>query len=193
MDWFVNSKVRSRFSSVEVLGMEGLQLDKAILLIGNHSTWWDGFWGWYLNRHYFRKQYYVMMLEDQLKKFWFFAKCGAFSIQPGSRTVATSLKYARTLLSDKRTFMQFYPQGRLYSLYDSEIEFKPGLEWILKGNADVLVVFYAVFVDYGASEIPYAAFYLKAQEHDHRVEELQEAYRNFYLESKKIHCQRFKP
>ena len=56
-----------------------------LLITPNHSTWWDGFFFYTLNKRIFRRKGYLMMLEEQLSKYRFFRRIGAFGIEPGLR------------------------------------------------------------------------------------------------------------
>ena len=55
--------------------------NKAILLIANHISWWDGFWMMQLNLKQGHHKFHFMMLEEQLKKHWYFKYTGGFSIK----------------------------------------------------------------------------------------------------------------
>ncbi|MEO1448923.1 MAG: hypothetical protein AAFV07_05305, partial [Bacteroidota bacterium] len=81
---FCSLSIAWSFDHVEVM-MDKLSVakDKSILLVGNHISWWDGFWPIWLNARHIGKQYHVMMLEEQLRPRMFMTKGGAFSIQPG--------------------------------------------------------------------------------------------------------------
>jgi 1-acyl-sn-glycerol-3-phosphate acyltransferase len=116
----------------------------SLLLIGNHFSWWDGFIAHHLASQVFHKKFYVMMLEAQLKKYMWFAKCGAFSVHPKHKEdVQTSLQYASNVLQTPQNALVFFPQGKLQSLYHPEPQFKPGLSTILP-HAQVTVLYCAL-------------------------------------------------
>jgi len=202
LDWYLDRKFKQRISSVNYFYhsqpvnslLEGIE-KHAVLLIGNHSTWWDGFLGWQLNRKLLKKKFFIMMLEENLKKMWFFRKIGAFSINPGNRTMIESLKYAAELLKVPQNMVQFYPQGQLYSLYERTFQFNKGLGVILKNNMHVDIVFYAMFIDYGSNEKPYLNIFLDKVDtaSGYTVEELQHWYRKHYEQSLAKHLELFKP
>ena len=63
--------MKRHFNTIKVLG-EFRDNDLPVLLMSNHVSWWDGFWAMYVNLKVFRRKFHFMMLEDQLRKFWFF-------------------------------------------------------------------------------------------------------------------------
>lgn len=144
---------KSNFHSVNVIEFENLkmQLDKLdktknIIFIQNHSYWWDGFIAYILNEKYFGYNYYVMMLEKQLKKFTFFKRIGAFSIEPTSpKSIIESINYAVDLLNNditndktnnkhdnKRNSLLIFPQGKTQPDFINNYDIKNGIIEILK-------------------------------------------------------------
>ncbi len=89
MIWFFNHytriNVERNFSKIKIL-KDFEDNDKAVLMIGNHFSWWDGFFAHYLNMKLLQRRFNVMMLENELKKRMFLNKIGAFSINKGSRS-----------------------------------------------------------------------------------------------------------
>ena len=74
--------------------------NKAILLIPNHFSWWDGFFYYFINLKFFRKRFHVMMLEKELSKRPIFKYIGAFSVEQKSETVQETLSYTSDLLKN---------------------------------------------------------------------------------------------
>lgn len=108
-----------------------------ILLMPNHSTWWDGFFVYLLNHYCFRRPLYLMMLEEQLSKYSFFSKVGAYSIDPGRpKSVLETMKYTLDILQKPLSpapLVCFFPQGEMQPLSVNKIKFKKGYEWLQKG------------------------------------------------------------
>lgn len=103
-----------------------------------------------------------MMLEEQLRKYWFFNYSGGFSVRKKSRTVLESLSYASEILDDKNNMLLLFPQGEIQSLYRRSFVFEKGMERILTGKTgQVQVVFMAALTDYFSSPKPGAWFYLE--------------------------------
>lgn len=130
-----NSRILRRgFGAFHVLGQSPVTDPQLpVLLVPNHSTWWDGFFVYELNRLLLQRRFHVMMLESQLVRYPFFSRVGAFGIEPGSRReVATSLDYAATVLGDPGNLLCMFPQGELRPNGVRPLGFQRGLELILK-------------------------------------------------------------
>ena len=153
----------------------------AVLLIGNHVGWWDGFWGMYLNLKVLKRKFHFMMLEEQLLKYRFFNYTGAFSVDKGSRSVVESIRYASELLNDSKNMLLMYPQGRLHSMYEHHFQFEKGIERMLKNRErKVQVVFSANLVDCFTEPKPSLSIYTENYEGAFTVEALEQAYNDFY-------------
>ena len=154
--------INSSFREVNI-HYEDTPEDKSILMIGNHFSWWDGFFANYINFRVFNKKIHVLMLEEQLKSRLFLNKAGAFSIARGTRSVIETLDYSSNLLRDRNNMLVLYPQGVFQSLYQFPVSFEKGFMRILD-NADPIsfqVIFYAALIDYFAKRKPKIDFYLK--------------------------------
>ncbi len=122
------------FSALHLIG-EPARLPAAVpaLLIGNHSTWWDGFFVYILNKRFFHKTLYVMMLEEQLTRFPFFRRLGAFGIRQGHpRSVAAALSYSASLLKDAGSLLCMFPQGELTPYGKRPLVYRRGMERVVR-------------------------------------------------------------
>lgn len=149
---------RSDFASVRLVGSVPSVPDGAsVLLLGNHSSWWDGFFVWLVNELYFRRRFHVMMLEDQLRRYWFFRYLGAYSIDPGGgRSVVESLSYTADILSQKDMLVSIFPQGEIEPNRRRPLLFRRGAERVVQGvsEGDVFVVPVAFRVELTLSRRP---------------------------------------
>lgn len=188
--WFFrhysNLMIRKDFSKIHIIG-EVHCGDRAILMIGNHFSWWDGFFANYLNNKLFRRTFHVMMLEEQLRPRMFLNKAGAFSIEPGSRSVVSSIRYAAELLLNNENILVMYPQGQIQSLYNQTFRFEKGISKIMAfaGNPGCSIVFYAAMVDYFSSRKPSLDFYLKQYDYGDSFlpDNLERAFNEHFQES----------
>ena len=154
----------------------------AVLLIGNHVGWWDGFWAMYLNLKVLKRKFHFMMLEEQLLRYRFFNYTGAFSVNKGSRSVVESIRYASDLLNDSKNMLLMYPQGRLHSMYEHHFSFEQGINRILKNReGKVQVVFSANLVDCFTEPKPSLSIYTENYEGAFTREGLEKAYNEFYM------------
>ncbi|MBN1780041.1 lysophospholipid acyltransferase family protein [bacterium] len=109
--------------------------DTPLLILPNHSSWWDGFFIFFLNRRLFKRKIYLMMLEEQLRQNRFFRLLGAYSIDPGrTGAVRQSLLYTRFLLnrSGDPPAVCVFPQGVLLPWQTRPVTFQPGVDFILR-------------------------------------------------------------
>src|SRR3954468_20854904 len=89
--------VRRNFHTVSIDQLAVVN-DKAVLLLANHFSWWDGFLMYYLNHKLIGKKFHIMILEDTVRQVSFFKYMGAFSVNKNSKDVLQSLNYAAKLL-----------------------------------------------------------------------------------------------
>jgi len=134
-----------------------------LILVPNHSTWWDGFFVYLLNVMIFNRPLYLMMTDRQLQAFPFFAKVGAYSIpEQWSKEMVKSLQYTLDILSDQTKsapLICIFPQGKLVPWSKRPLEYKKGLEWILKrypGEVSVLPL--AIKATFGEEQHPEVFF-----------------------------------
>lgn len=176
---FARWSIRYSFRQLEIIAPPSLDPHKSILLLGNHISWWDGFWPLEVNRRYFHRQYYVMMLESELDQRRFMRQGGAFSIAPGQRSMVQTLRYTTTLLADPRNLVLLYPQGKIHSIYDDAFHFGSVLRPILdRVKGQTQIVFFAALLDFGSWPKPSIRFYLDP--YAGTEAQLNEAYQAFY-------------
>ncbi len=136
--WYLSRLCRRHFHKISVLGkIPEPNPDLPLLLLPNHSTWWDGFFVYLLNKKLFRRKIYLMMLEAQLARYKFFSRLGAYSINPHSAvSIKNSLRYSVAVLNEKMTprpLLCIFPQGELLPWDKRPLIYKNGLEKILSG------------------------------------------------------------
>ncbi|MDZ7401872.1 MAG: lysophospholipid acyltransferase family protein [candidate division KSB1 bacterium] len=125
-----------------------------LLLIPNHSTWWDGFFVYLLNDQILKREPYLMMLDRQLAKYRFFARIGAFGITPGDReNVNESLNYTVELLQKKNVMITIFPQGILLPWGKRPLNFKKGIEAIIQlYQKPINILPLAIRAEYGGEQ-----------------------------------------
>lgn len=159
--WYAQYRMKKHHSTIRISG-EFTDRKFPVLLIANHISWWDGFWAVYVNEQLLHRKFHFMMLEEQLKKHWYFQYTGGFSVRKHSRTVVESLRYAAELLSDPQNMVLLFPQGEIQSMHQQDIHFESGLEQILKNKEKkVQVLMMASLPDYFSEPRPGITFYLR--------------------------------
>jgi len=143
---YLHRLFRRNFHSIHLLGeIPEHRKDQPLLLLPNHSSWWDGFFIYLVNEKIFKRPLYLMMLESQLKKYPFFSRVGAFSIDPQHpKSVMASLDYSRKLLNLPATpapLVCLFPQGELRPNFVRPLGLENGYNWIVSKVTKPLSIF----------------------------------------------------
>ena len=150
-----------KFHSVHVEG-DFEDTGKPVLVIANHVSWWDGFWILHLNMRVIHRRFHFMMLEEQLKKHWYFQYIGGYSVKKKTRSIVESIGYTIELLRDNGNMVFMFPQGEITSMHNHDIKFEKGAQRIVDGSSDdVQVLFMANFIDYFSDPKPNVFMYLQ--------------------------------
>jgi chlorobactene lauroyltransferase len=92
------------------------------------------------------------MLEEQLKRYWFFNKVGAYSININNpKTTIESINYTADVLNNKNNFVVYFPQGKIEDYYKRPPSIKKGIikvvDRVKMPNAILPVIFKIVYSD----------------------------------------------
>ncbi len=131
---YINKQIKTYFNGFKLINsLPLIDENKSLIVLPNHFSWWDGFLIDYLNRKLLNRNFYILMLEEQLKKYWFFQKLGAFSInQNNPKSIIETSIYFKQLLENKKNVIVFYPQGKIEKFGYENITFKTGIKVFLK-------------------------------------------------------------
>ncbi len=158
---YIKFIVARNFSNINFNNLV-LDKNKPVLLIANHSGFWDGFLMHYINRQLFKKRFHVMLLERTSKRIPILKYAGAFSINKNSRDIITSLNFAAQLLNDPQNLVLIFPQGKLYSNFITQLEFEKGVMKVIEKAQDKFQLIYStIFIEYFTNKKPQANIYLK--------------------------------
>lgn len=146
--WYIGRIIKKDFSGFEYNKID-FDAQKAVLLLSNHFSWWDGFLVFHLNKVYLKKKFHVMVLEDTAKRVGFLKYLGAFSIQKNAKSLVKSLEYAGQLLDNPENLVLIFPQGQLHSLHSKTISFQKGISRIINASQkNFNYVFAVILTDY---------------------------------------------
>jgi len=162
-DIFLNRLLKKSFYDFRIINaLPKLDKSKSLIITPNHFSWWDGFFIYRTNKKLFNRKLYVLMLEEQLKRYWFFKKLGCYSIDLNdSRKMIVSLKYTMDLLLKPNNLVTIYPQGEIQAYDEKNIVLKEGLDFIAKKSAvDFHILPIAFKIHYANERLPivYARF-----------------------------------
>lgn len=176
--------IKRHFASVQFFNDAVAEPNKSIVLIGNHFSWWDGFLALHLDLKFWRKKFYVMMLEKQLRQNIFLSKAGAFSICKKERSMIDSLNYAAQIIENPNNLLTLFPQGQIESLYTETFDFEQGWTRIFRTNPNTQLIMYAALVDFKANKKPHLYFFTQNAEISADVSDISQQFQKFYRASK---------
>lgn len=147
-DLYLSTIIRKDFNEFYIVDkIPEFTNNRGLIITPNHFSWWDGFFIYYLMNKISDRKIYIMMLENQLEKYSFFRKLGAFSIdQQNPKGIVNSLNYASSTIS-KAAYLVTYPQGEIEPYEKRPLTFKDGLFKILektKTESDILPVTFKI-------------------------------------------------
>ncbi|MDD4823542.1 MAG: lysophospholipid acyltransferase family protein [Bacteroidales bacterium] len=182
--WYAGFIIKRHYSTVRIIG-EFKDKNLPVLLLSNHISWWDGFWAMYINQKVLHRKFHFMMLEKQLRKYWFFNYTGGFSVHKSSKSMVETLNYTSDLLTDKENMVLMYPQGEIQSLHHQNIRFERGVERVLrKKEKGVQVVFMVNLIDYFSNRKPGVYFHIREYAGGtFDLKSMEQSYREFYADA----------
>ncbi len=158
--WYIDYMLKRGFFSYSHSDVD-LKREEAILLLANHFSWWDGFFMFQLNKRLFKRQFHVLVTEEDYRKHWFLKYLGAFAPGPAGKDVVETLLYAGGLLDDPLNLVLVFPQGKLYSSYVGKIAFEKGLLQLINASGKKFqIIFSATLSDYFDRKKPQVNSYL---------------------------------
>ncbi|MFD2161121.1 1-acyl-sn-glycerol-3-phosphate acyltransferase [Paradesertivirga mongoliensis] len=190
-NWYIDRIIARHFNS---FSFNKLTLDqsRSVLLLANHFSWWDGFLMFQANRLFFKKNFHVMVTEENYNKVAFLKYLGAFPVKRNSRNVFHSLEYAGELLDHPENLVLIFPQGKLYSNHVNEVVFEKGLMQLISfSKRNFQYLFAASFVDYFEKRKPSVTCYLNTWEGAEftSLQLIKDAYNKHYETSRQEHNQ----
>ncbi len=184
-NYYIENLLKKKFShfySVDKIEFPNSQ--SSFVLTPNHFSWWDGFFADFVLRKETNHNLKIMMLEDQLKKYWFFKYLGAFSIDLEKKiSIKESIQYSQKLLNDVGNALVIYPQGK-YEPYDKNpLEVKEGIKLIVNNNPTTLIYPLAFKIEFSEEQKPFIAFRIAAPITSKKVIEDFDGYINCFTEN----------
>ncbi len=155
------SKLKGGFRALRGQGVErlreALEADSSgVVLLANHSSWWDLFYVHFLNQT-IPLDGYGMMEHFNLTRFGFFRRIGAYSVdRTDPASVRESMDYTIELLARPRAGVWIFPQGSILGNDVRPIEFQGGLRVLLKRAKRLRVVPVAFRYEFWQDERPEA-------------------------------------
>jgi hypothetical protein len=156
-DPYLKYLLKNNFSGFYISGeIPKADNNKSLIITPNHFSWWDGFFVYFAASRFFDKKCYIMMLEEQLSRFWYFKKLGAFSIN-GTNYVSlkNTIAYTRELIADPGNMVVIYPQGKIEPFGNESRSLRRGLMSLIDYKGGTTDVMNAAFkIEYGEDRKP---------------------------------------
>lgn len=139
---YIKRELKKYFSNFFLVNEFPVIPDNAGLIITpNHISWWDGFFIDYICRKSSNRKFHIMMLEEQLRKYSFFKKLGAYSIKPESSvSIKETAKYTRRIIEDASNLAVIYPQGEIEPYEKRPLTIKEGLKLFANNSSIELFI-----------------------------------------------------
>lgn len=123
-----------------------LPVDAALIITPNHFSWWDGFFIDFASRYSIDRDIHILMLEEQLKRFWFFRYLGAYSINENKpKSIIETFQYTSSVLENSSNFVVYYPQGKIQNYDAKPLELREGLRYLIKRSGTNTIIVPAAF------------------------------------------------
>ena len=131
--WFAasaESRLRRTFGAARLEGLSNLRATGAarpVLIVSNHTSWWDPLVALWLVQRVARLDGYAMMDARNLRRLPFFGLVGAFGVDLADpRDGAVALRYAARHLDGPGKLVWVFPQGAERPEDPRPLGFQPG-------------------------------------------------------------------
>lgn len=178
MRFYIDNRIKRNFRTLVLEGEYMPSEEESVMLLSNHTGWWDGFWIEQLVRHRFKRDLRVMVDYNSLSQHKVLRYMGAYGAPRGIHEQNEQLVYTLYELQNPKNCLLLFPQGSLYSLYEDEIRFRRGADYFIKQTpVPPCVLFIYLLVEYGSYSRPSAfVYYERYNPEISATDSLQDAY-----------------
>ncbi len=183
--WYIKHIIQRDFSAFRYNEIE-MEHNSSVLILANHFSWWDGFFIFYINKRFFKRNFHVLVNADNYKNVGFLKYLGAFAVEHSGKDVLDTLNYAGKLLDEPQNLVLVFPQGKLFSNHVKNLTFEKGvMQMINASKKKINIVFSATLIDYFAKQKPSVYTYLQLWENEEYIslQLLKSAYNKHYESS----------
>jgi 1-acyl-sn-glycerol-3-phosphate acyltransferase len=159
--WFsgdAQRRIMRSFGSVRVGGLDDLArlaAERPVLVVSNHTSWWDPLVILYLTARVLKVDAYAMMDAKNLRALPFFGKVGAFGVDlDAPADGARAIRYAAKLLDRAGRLVWIFPQGREVPVTARPLGFRGGSAEIARVARQAVVVPAAIRYEHGGRPEP---------------------------------------
>ncbi|MFT3773511.1 MAG: lysophospholipid acyltransferase family protein [Minicystis sp.] len=159
--WFASharGRIQRTFAGVRVRGLERMRALSAagpILVISNHTSWWDPLVILHASEHLIGVDGHALMDAKNLRRLPFFALVGAFGVDlDNPADGAAVIRYAARLLDRAGRLVWVFPQGRERPITERPLGFRPGSAEIARVAKHATTVPAALRYEFAGTEKP---------------------------------------
>lgn len=130
--FYIKRLLKANFQNFYLLNeFPAIPKNEGLIVTPNHFSWWDGFFIDFTLQKYLDRKIFILMLEEQLRRYWFFQKIGAFSInQKNPKSISKTFQYMVDIVCNSRNYLVFYPQGEIEPYDKRPLKIKDGLKYL---------------------------------------------------------------
>ncbi len=159
--WFsghARSRIQATFGEVRAQGLgraRALAKEAPLLVVSNHTSWWDPLVAMHVSTHLLGTDGYAMMDAKNLRRLPFFALVGAFGVdldKPADGALV--MRYAARLLDEPGKLVWVYPQGQERPITERPLGFRPGSAEIARVSRKARAVPVGLRYEFGGQERP---------------------------------------
>jgi len=159
--WFsghARSRIQATFGEVRIQGLDrtrALAREAPLLVVSNHTSWWDPLVAMHVSTHLLGTDGYAMMDAKNLRRLPFFALVGAFGVdldKPADGALV--MRYAARLLDAPGKLVWVYPQGQERPITERPLGFRPGSAEIARVSKKARAVPVGLRYEFGGAERP---------------------------------------
>lgn len=151
-------RIRRGFTAMHVHGLDRLRGalgEGPVLVVSNHTSWWDPLVLQYVCSRVLRADAHAMMDAKNLARLPFFRKVGAFGVDlDDPRDGIRAVRYAAKLLDRPGRLVWVFPQGREVPL-SRPLAFRPGAAMIARLAKTACVMPAALRYEMAAEPLPH--------------------------------------
>ncbi|MEO0445516.1 MAG: lysophospholipid acyltransferase family protein [Verrucomicrobiota bacterium] len=142
MRWFTGvarRRIRSSFHEVRLSKTSAIpDSDSAVVLYGNHPSWWDPLVGLIIRDVRFPERMPFTPIDaEMLHQYGILSKIGFFGIEPSGKGARRFLRITDHLFQSSSTLLMVTPQGRFADVRERPLELQRGLSLVAQRAPDI--------------------------------------------------------
>lgn len=159
--WFAGharSRIHRTFGRVLVRGVDATRSRAAeapLLVVSNHTSWWDPLVVLHASTHLIRTDGHAMMDAKNLRRLPFFALVGAFGVDlDRAADGAAAIRFSAKLLDRPGRMVWIFPQGAERPIHERPLGFREGAAHVARVAKRAVTIPAALHYEFAGEELP---------------------------------------